>query len=92
MTCTVSENPYEVAEGMRAEEAELMRQMVNLAKERAAQEASDKGYGPNRTEIYVRQEMLEARNKAHDRFLLEQIKKGLVDRGHAKLHNLEVPH
>jgi hypothetical protein len=90
MTCTNSRDPYAIAEGMRQEEAELMRQLVDKAKERAQVEASNNGWGPNRTSAYVEKEMLEARNVAHDRFLLEQIKKGLVDREHAKAHNLDL--
>lgn len=90
MTCTESADPYAIAEGMRQEEADLMRQMVELTKRRATQEASDHGYGPQRTELHIEREMLETRNVAHDRALLRQIAEGLVDPAHAKAHNLDL--
>lgn len=90
MTCTVSADPYEVAKGMDTEQQALMKQMVDLAKKKAQVTAQTNGYGPNRTEAFVNNEMLKARNEAHDRFLLEQIKAGLVDREHAKAHNLDL--
>ena len=90
MTCTVSEDPYETAEGMIAEEKELMRQMVELAERRARQQAQDNNYGPQRTKLHIEREMLEARNVAHDRALLRQIKEGLVDPAHAKSHNIDL--
>jgi hypothetical protein len=90
VTCTVSEDPYAIAEGMIAEEADLMRQMVELAEKRAKQQAMNNGYGPQRTDLHIKREMLNARNAAHDRALLRQIKEGLVDPAHAKSHNIDL--
>lgn len=90
MTCTASEDPYAIANGMIAEEQDLMRQLVDLAKERAQRVAETNGWGPNRTNEYVKSEMKKARDNAHDRSLLRQIKEGLVDPSHAKAHNLSL--
>lgn len=90
MTCTVSEDPYAIAEGMIQEEADLMRKMVDLAKERATMKANTNGWGPNRTDAYVKSEMRKARDNSHDRALLRQIAEGKVDPSHAKAHNLSL--
>ena len=90
MTCIASADPYATAEGMIQEEKELMRQMVELAEKRAKEQAMNNGFGPQRTELYIKREMLEARNIAHDRALLRQIKEGLVDPAHAKSHNIDL--
>lgn len=92
MTCEATPqevaNPYAIAKGMQQEEAELMRKLVDAAKERAKYEATQRGYGPNRTSAHVNNEMLKAKAAAHDRFLLEQIKKGLLDPDKAHSHKV----
>src|SRR5574338_827887 len=88
MTCDATPeqqaDPYKIVEGMEAEEAELMRKLVNMTKQRATQEATSFGWGTERTKAYVQREMIKTRNEAHDRFILEQIKRGVAVSEHAR--------
>lgn len=78
MSCTTEaeiDEEYATPDGMTDEERDLMQKEVNLARSKAMRAAQQAGRGPNTQEMLGHEAAIRARDAAHDRWHLDELKR-----------------